>query len=173
MRSEEAAEQLSPLPNNSGELDDYQHGKGSLPSLKSKTIEGDHNMSALDETMAKLAEVEGFMAVGIFTPNGEMAAQLNKSGLKLEEIGSLANEVLLKAQKATELMDVGRGQLVHVEAPKAHIIARCLNENTDFTATEAGKAHLHMVLILAKDGNLAMAKMKLASIIQEAAPTFR
>ncbi len=173
MRSEEEADQLSLLPNNSSELGEYQHGKGSLPSLNSKPIEGDHNMSALDETMAKLAEVEGFMAVGIFTPNGEMAAQLNKSGLKLDEIGSLANDVLLKAQKATDLMDVGRGQLVHVEAPKAHIIARCLNENTDFTATEAGKAHMHMVLILAKDGNLAMAKMKLASIIQEAAPNFR
>jgi DNA-binding response OmpR family regulator/predicted regulator of Ras-like GTPase activity (Roadblock/LC7/MglB family) len=173
MRSEEEADQLSPLPNSSSELGEYQHEKGSLPSLNSKTIEGDHNMSALDETMEKLAEVEGFMAVGIFTPNGEMAAQLNKSGLKLDEIGSLANDVLLKAQKATDMMDVGRGQLVHVEAPKAHIIARCLNENTDFSESEAGKAHMHMVLILAKDGNLAMAKMKLASIIQEAAPAFR
>ncbi len=63
------------------------------------------------------------------------------------------------------MMEVGRGQVVHVEAPKAHIIARCLNENTDFSATEAGKAHLHMILILAKDGNLVMAKMKLGSII--------
>ncbi len=140
---------------------------------KSTTIQGDENMSKVDDTLARLAEVEGFLAVGIFTPNGELAAQLNNSGLKLDEIGSLANDVLLKAQKATDMMDVGRGQLVHVEAPKAHVIARCFNENTDFAATEAGKAHLHMVLILAKDGNLAMAKMKLASIIQEAAPAFR
>ncbi len=136
-------------------------------------LQGEENMGQLEETMGKLSDIEGVMAVGIFTPNGEMAASVNNSGLKLDEIGSLANDVLLKAQKATDLMDVGRGQLVHVEAPKAHIIARCLNENTDFSSSEAGKAHLHMVLILAKDGNLAMAKMKLGSVIQESAPLFR
>ncbi len=98
--------------------------------------------------------MEGFIAVGIFTPNGEMAAQHNNSSMNLEEIGSIANDVLLKAQKA-------------------HVLARCLNENTDFSITEAGKAHLHMVVLLNKDGNLAMTKMKLGSIIQEAAPSFR
>ncbi len=135
--------------------------------------QGDENMSEINESLARLADVEGFMAVGIFTPNGEMAAHMNNAGIKLDELGSLANDVLLKAQKATDLMDVGRGQVVHIEAPKAQIVARCLNENTDFSATEAGKAHLHMVLILAKDGNLAMAKMKMGSVIQECAASFR
>lgn len=145
------------------------------PSDANKTYQqkGDENMSEINESLARLADVEGFMAVGIFTPNGEMAAQLNNAGLKLDELGSLANDVLLKAQKATDTMDVGRGQVVHIEAPKAQIVARCLNENTDFSATEAGKAHLHMVLILAKDGNLAMAKMKMGSVIQECAGSFR
>lgn len=135
--------------------------------------QGEENMSVVNDSLSRLSDVEGFLAVGIFTPNGEMAAQLNNSGLKLAEIGSMANDVLLKAQKATDMMDVGRGQVVHIEAPKAQILARCLNENTDFSTTEAGKAHLHMVLVLAKDGNLAMAKMKLGSIIQECATAFR
>ena len=130
-------------------------------------------MTQIDEILGRLKDVEGFMAVGVFTPNGEMAAQVNNSGIKLAEVGSLANDVLLKAQKATGLMDVGRGQTVHIEAPKAHIFARCLNENNDFSATEAGKAHVHLVLILAKDGNLAMAKIKLGSVIQEVAAAFR
>lgn len=149
---------------------------GELPDFNLEIMNnqpGDNNMSDVKESLARLADVEGFMAVGIFTPNGEMAAQLNNAGLKLEEIGSMANDVLLKAQKATDMMDVGRGQVVHVEAPKAQIIARCLNENTDFAATEAGKAHLHMVLVLNKDGNLAMAKMKMGSVIQECATSFR
>lgn len=137
------------------------------------TEQGDYTMSELKDSLARLSDVEGFMAVGIFSPNGEMASELNTSGVKLAELGSLANDVLLKAQKATDMMDVGRGQVVHIDAPKAQIIARCLNENTDFSATEAGKAHLHMVLILSKDGNLAMAKMKLESVIQECAAAFR
>lgn len=130
-------------------------------------------MAKIEETLGRLKDVEGFMAVGIFTSNGEMAAQVNNSGIKIAEIGSLANDVLLKAQKATGMMDVGRGQTVHIEAPKAHIIAQCYNENADFSVTEAGKAHIHLVLLLAKDGNLAMAKMKLGSVIQEAAAAFR
>ncbi|MEJ2326051.1 MAG: hypothetical protein P8Y25_04165, partial [Chromatiaceae bacterium] len=48
-------------------------------------------------------------------------------------------DALLKAQKTTETMNVGRGQLVHVEAPKAHVICRCLNEATDFASTAAGR----------------------------------
>jgi CheY-like chemotaxis protein/predicted regulator of Ras-like GTPase activity (Roadblock/LC7/MglB family) len=146
---------------------------GNLPSVMNNPLIGDEKMAKIEETLGRLKDVEGFMAVGIFTSNGEMAAQVNNSGIKIAEIGSLANDVLLKAQKATGMMDVGRGQTVHIEAPKAHIIAQCYNENADFSVTEAGKAHIHLVLLLAKDGNLAMAKMKLGSVIQEAAAAFR
>jgi hypothetical protein len=79
----------------------------------------------------------------------------------------------LKAQKATEIMGVGRGQLVHIEAPKAHVFARCLNEATDFAATASGRAHVHMVMVIDKEGNVAMSKMKLSSIISEVAEHFR
>jgi len=143
------------------------------PANDHQQIKGDQTMAQLDETLGKLKDVEGFMAVGIFTPNGEMAAQVNASGIKLAEVGALANDVLLKAQKASDLMNVGRGHIVHVEAPKAHVIARCLNESEDYATTAAGKAHLHMVLILSKDGNLAMAKIKLEAVILEAAASFR
>lgn len=136
-------------------------------------MKGDRKMADIKQTLEKFKAVEGFQAVGAFSPNGEMVAEVNVAGLNLAELGSLANDVLLKAQKATDIMNVGRGQLVHVEAPKAHIIARCLNEATDFAATASGRAHVHMVLILAKDGNLAMAKMKVASVIQELAEYFR
>lgn len=135
--------------------------------------QGDEIMGQLEDTLGKLKDVEGFMAVGIFTPNGEMAAQVNVSGIKIAEIGALANDVLLKAQKATDLMNVGRGQIAHIEAPKAHVIARCLNESEDYAASAAGKAHIHMVLILSKDGNLAMAKIKMESLIHEVAAAFR
>lgn len=134
---------------------------------------GDEIMGQLEDSLSKLKDIEGFMAVGIFTPNGEMAAQVNVSGIKIAEVGALANDVLLKAQKATDLMNVGRGQVVHVDAPKAHIIARCLNESEDYATSAAGKAHLHMVLILGKDGNLAMAKIKMEPVIHEVAAAFR
>ena len=130
-------------------------------------------MADMKEVLEKFKMVDGFQAVGAFSPNGEMVAECNTNGKNLAEMGALANDVLLKAQKTTDIMEVGRGQLVHVEAPKAHVICRCLNESTDFAASTSGRAHLHMVLILEKDGNVAMGKMKISSAIQELAEFFR
>jgi CheY-like chemotaxis protein len=139
-----------------------------VPSQK-----GVNNMAEITEVLEKFKTVEGFQAAGAFSPQGEMVTSVNPAGINLDELGALANDVLLKAQKATEIMNVGRGQLVHVEAPKAHVLARCLNEATDFAATTTGRAHVHMVVILEKEANVAMAKMKLDGIIQEIADFFR
>ena len=145
----------------------------SAETVEQTSTKGEINMSTIKEVLEKFKSIDGFQAVGAFSPNGELVAECNASSLKVAELGALANEVLLKAQKASEIMNVGRGQLVHVEAPKAHVICRCLNESTDFTATAAGRAHVHLVLILDADGNIAMGKMKMATIIQEVAEFFR
>ncbi len=134
---------------------------------------GEVNMSEVSEILERFKGVNGFQAVGIFTANGEMVNEVNSSSIDIAEIGAYANDILLKSQQTTELMGVGRGQLIHVEAPKAHVLARCLNESTDFAANTSGRAHIHMVLILEKEGNVGMAKIKLESIIQEIAPSFR
>lgn len=160
--------------NTDGQEEGVEPAEGENPDVSDNPITiGDNTMGKLEDTLNKMVDVDGFLAVGIFSPNGELVAQVNKSDMKLAEIGSIANDVLLKAQKATEVMAVGLGNVVHVQAPKAHVIARCLNENTDFTHTEAGKAHIHMVLLLEQDGNLAMGKMKLESVIGEVAGSFR
>lgn len=130
-------------------------------------------MTDIKEKLKEFGSLDGFIAVGVFTPQGEMAAQFNPSEMKLNELGAIANEVLLKSQKATDLMGVGRGNMVHIEAPKAQVVARCLNEATDFAASTAGRAHLHMVLIMEQEGSLAMGKMKLEGVIKELAASFR
>lgn len=140
---------------------------------KNDFIEGELKMAEMKEVLEKFKMIDGFQAVGAFSPSGELVAECNMNGKNLAELGALANDVLLKAQKTTEIMQVGRGQLVHVEAPKAHVICRCLNEATDFASSTAGRAHVHMVLILDKEGNVAMGKMKMTSVIQEIAEFFR
>ena len=129
-------------------------------------------MAEITQVLTKFKEVDGFQAVGVFSPNGEMVAEANVSDYKLAELGALANDILLKAQ-TTEIMGVGRGNMCHIQAPKAQIIVRCLNEATDFASNQSGRAHIHMVLILGLDGNLAMGKMKLEGVIQELVPYFR
>ncbi len=130
-------------------------------------------MSALEDLMGRLRDVDGFVAVGAFSPQGELLAEVSGSPAKLNELGVLANDVLLKAQKATDIMGVGRGNMVHITAPKAHILTRCLNENTDFAANEPGRAHVHMVLVLQPEANVGLGKMHLEKVIQEMAPQLR
>jgi CheY-like chemotaxis protein/predicted regulator of Ras-like GTPase activity (Roadblock/LC7/MglB family) len=144
-----------------------------VPESNPQQQEGEETMTKMSEILERFKEVEGFEAVGVFSPNGEMAASVTGGTVKLDELGAIANDVLLRAQKATEVMGVGRGNMVHIQAPKAQVIARCLNEATDFAATQSGRAHIHMVLVLGQEGNLAMGKMKLDAIIQEIAPAFR
>jgi CheY-like chemotaxis protein/predicted regulator of Ras-like GTPase activity (Roadblock/LC7/MglB family) len=138
-----------------------------------QSIKGDLSMAEIKEILEKFKSVDGFQAVGVFSPQGELVAEVNTSGHKLSELGALANDVLLKAQKTTEIMGVGRGNMVHIQAPKAQIVTRCLNEATDFSATNSGRAHIHMVLVIEAEGSLAMGKMKMDAVIQELAPLFR
>jgi CheY-like chemotaxis protein/predicted regulator of Ras-like GTPase activity (Roadblock/LC7/MglB family) len=144
-----------------------------VDSGREKAVNKETQMSGMEEVLKKLQEISGFMAVGVFTPDGEMIAGIANAGVAIAEIGALANDVLLKAQKATDIMNVGRGNFVTINAPRAILLVRCLNENTDFQTTEAGRAHIHCAMLLEVDGNVGLAKMQLEKTMQNLAPHAR
>jgi CheY-like chemotaxis protein/predicted regulator of Ras-like GTPase activity (Roadblock/LC7/MglB family) len=141
--------------------------------LERKEVKKEKSMSGMDDVLKKLQDISGFLAAGVFTPDGEMIASHASPGVSIAEIGALANDVLLKAQKATDIMNVGRGNFVAINAPRAVLLVRCLNENTDFTVTEAGRAHIHCALLLDPEGNVGLAKMQLEKAMQNLAPHAR
>lgn len=154
------------------------HGSGDSeiapPKAPPTTVNmGEAEMEELDNILKKMSAVEGFVACTVVSPEGEILASINNQGIKLQEIGALANDILLKSQNAAELMGVGRAQCIHMEAPKGHAFARCLNEATDYTVTASGRAHFHVVLMIAKEGNIALAKMRLNNAMNEIAPFLR
>ncbi len=131
---------------------------------------------ALVNSMEKLRElqvIDGFSGAVVFTPTGEQLVMLEGDSLRLKEVGVLANNVLINSQKASLEMGAGRGQQVHVEGEKAHILARCLNEGTDPVKSQPGKAHIHLVLVLKNDSSLGLAKMRMNTAIQMLADDFR
>ncbi len=130
---------------------------------------------AVKEKLQELTSLDGFVGVGLFTPTGESLALMAASGdtTQFKDVGVLANNVLLNAQKASLDMGTGRGQLVHVEAENAHFLVRCLNEGSDPLKSQPGKTHIHMVLILKDDSSIGMAKLKVAKIIADLADEFR
>lgn len=129
-------------------------------------------MAAVDK-LKELAGLEGFGGVAVFSPTGEQLAVLAGDLQHLKEVGILANNVLLNSQKASIEMGTGRGQQVHIEAEKAHVLVRCLNEGTDPLKSQPGKAHIHVVLILKDDSSLGLAKMRLNSAVAKLAEEFR
>ncbi len=133
--------------------------------------EGIH-MTAIEE-LKGLQSIDGFSGAVLFTPTGEQLVALEGDMQRLTEVGILANNVLLNSQKASLEMGAGRGQQVHVEGEKAHILVRCLNEGSDPMKSQPGKAHIHLVLVLKNDGSIGLAKMRMSSAVQRLAEEFR
>ncbi len=137
------------------------------------TLIGAEIMGQFQEELDRLKDIDGFLGAGIFSPQGEMVESIGNAGTNMAELGALANDILLKSQKTSEVMGVGRGNMVHIQAPRAQLLIRCLNEATDFASSSTGRAHIHMLVVIEPEGNLAFAKMKLDSVIQDLAPSFR
>ncbi len=130
------------------------------------------HMTAI-EKLKELQGIDGFLGAALFTPTGERLVALEGDAQRLTEVGILANNVLLNSQKASLEMGAGRGQQVHVEGEKAHIIVRCLNEGTDPVKSQPGRAHIHLVLVLKNDGSIGLAKMRMNTAVQKLAEEFR
>jgi predicted regulator of Ras-like GTPase activity (Roadblock/LC7/MglB family) len=125
------------------------------------------------EKLKELSSIDGFAGAGAFTPTGESLAIFTPGSGFSKEIGILANSVLMNAQKACLEMGAGRGQQVHIEGEKAHILARCVNEGTDPLKSQPGKAHVHYVLALSNDSSIGLAKMRLNQVAEKMAEDFR
>lgn len=128
---------------------------------------------AVKDSLTELQAAEGFMGAAVFTSAGELIEMVANSKLDVKAIGMFANNALLNAQKATDAMGVGRGNLVQIRAPQATVIMRCLNEATDFASTSGGKAHFHTVVLLSPEGNVGMASMLLDKAVGQIAEEVR
>ncbi len=137
------------------------------------TIGKEGSLMAIRDLLEKFTPVQGFKAAGVFAPGGEMIESLTVGQIDIKTIGLYANNALLNAQKATDEMGMGRGSQINIQAPKAIVIMRCLNEATDFAATKAGKAHFHTVVLMEPEGNTAMANMILDTVVAGIADEMR
>ncbi len=141
--------------------------------VRTERKEEDRTMANIKELLQPIADVQGFMGVGVFTDGGEMIESVETGKIDTNSIGIYANNVLLNAQKATDEMGVGRGNFVTINAPQATLLVRCLNEATDFAGSKDGKAHFHTVVILEGDGNVGMAKLMLEKAVGKIAEALR
>jgi uncharacterized protein YfcZ (UPF0381/DUF406 family) len=129
--------------------------------------------ATVNEQLKALASVEGFSGAALFTPAGEQLGVLEGDTPRLKEMGVVANALLVNAQKASLEMGAGPSQLVHVEAQRVQVLARCLNEGADPLRSTPGKAHIHLVIVLKSDASIGLAKLRVDRVIQKLAASFR
>ncbi len=119
---------------------------------------------AINEKLRALHDVKGFIGAGVFSPNGEFIdGDAEVSGLRMEVLGSVLNDVLLGAQQMTVDSGFGMADFIQIDSDAGIMIARAYNKD--------GK-HYHTVMFLKPDGNIAMAKMKFKTVTEALAEEF-
>lgn len=133
---------------------------------------------SVQDKLAVLSTLDGFAGVGVATPSGESIATLgvhltDASKAHLQKIAVIANNILISSQKACEEMGVGTQELVHIVTDKAHILMGDLNEGSDPYKTQPGQAHLHLILVLTSDSSIALAKLRMDTVMKSLAEDLR
>ncbi len=111
----------------------------------------------LDALLDELKGVNGYAASAIMDFTGEMlASHSSTANIDLEVAGATFNDIFRSAHAAAGKVGFKSANDLVVQTPEGVIIMMC-------TGVEQ-KAHLHLITILAKDGNQALAKMAMHKI---------
>jgi|GEM_PF-6867052 len=130
-------------------------------------------MASIKDLMAGLNDLDDFIGVAVFTPSGELMGKNVTVGLEIEKFGVDINNMLSTAQKMTTEMGLSRGTLIHIVSADAHLFAHCMNEGTEHTTSEPGKAHFHTVLMMGAEASIGMIKMRLEKFAEKGADILR
>lgn len=116
---------------------------------------------ALDTLLNEIKGVNGYMASAIMDFTGEMLATHSSStAIDLQVAGATFNDIFRGAHAAAGKVGFKAATDLVIQTPEGVIVMIC-------TGAEQ-KAHLHLITILAKDGNQALAKMAMHKIAPQA-----
>jgi predicted regulator of Ras-like GTPase activity (Roadblock/LC7/MglB family) len=111
----------------------------------------------LEALLDELKGVNGYVASAIMDFTGEMlASNSTTTDVDLQVAGATFNDIFRSAHAAAGKVGFKSANDLVVQTPEGVIIMMC-------TGVEE-KAHLHLITILAKDGNQALAKMAMHKI---------
>lgn len=107
---------------------------------------------AIDALLSDLKGIKGYKASAIMNFTGEIIASDSVSGdVDLEVVGATFNDIFRSAHEAAGKVGFTAANELVIITPNGIIIMLCTGVNADF--------HLHLVTVMSKDGNQALAKM--------------
>lgn len=148
-------------------IDELRNKKKQAKKSKPKKVNNynKENKMAIKETLSTLKDVSGYLGAGVFTPQGELLeGEADASGVHFETSGSMIHDTLLNAQKMSDAAGFGKADMIQVDTEAGLLFCKCFNDNAS--------KHFHTILVLKKDGNVAMAKMKLNKAVSNLVAEF-
>jgi predicted regulator of Ras-like GTPase activity (Roadblock/LC7/MglB family) len=127
----------------------------------------------VQKKLSQLAEIDGFLGTALFSAEGRLLAKCEPFDIDLKLIATLANNVLVNAQKTALDMGFGNCPLTCVHTDKALILLRCLNEGRNPLRAEPGKSHIHLVLLVDNPDSFGIARLEINRVIESLAEDFR
>jgi predicted regulator of Ras-like GTPase activity (Roadblock/LC7/MglB family) len=112
---------------------------------------------SLEALLDDIKGVNGYMASAIMDFTGEMLASNSlTTSVDLQVVGATFNDIFRGAHAAAGKVGFKVASDLIINTPEGTIVMMC-------TGTEQ-KSHLHLITILGKDGNQALAKMAMHKI---------
>jgi predicted regulator of Ras-like GTPase activity (Roadblock/LC7/MglB family) len=112
---------------------------------------------ALDQLLDDLKSIKGYMASAIMNFTGEILVSDSVSGqINLDVVGATFNDIFRGAHEAAGKVGFSAANEMVIQTPNGVIVMLCTGVKAD--------VHLHLVCVLAKDGNQALAKMSMEKL---------
>ncbi|MHB1342749.1 MAG: hypothetical protein ACYCX3_00090 [Thermoleophilia bacterium] len=136
-----------------------------------------------EDILESLNAIGGFLGAAAVSPMGEILATASACRVDMPPAAAFANNVLLHAKEASLATGGGRTILTYVEGTTHGFLACCKDEAAENTAEAENTrdelpepkahVHLHAVLVLARGGNLGLAKLRLPQALDLLAASYR
>jgi predicted regulator of Ras-like GTPase activity (Roadblock/LC7/MglB family) len=118
----------------------------------------DHEEELLGSYLARLQKVKGYKASAVMTFRGEiLASHSAEANIDLRGVGKTFNDIFRSAHEASDKIGLQLCLEMVINTPNGIIIMRCSGVEV--------QVHFHLLVIVAADGNLALAKLELEKLV--------
>lgn len=119
---------------------------------------------SLEALLDEIKGVNGYIASAIMDFTGDMlASNSTTTAIDLQVAGATFNDIFRSAHAAAGKVGFKAANDLVINTPEGTIVMMCTGVDQ--------KAHLHLITILAKDGNQALAKVAMHKIAPKAMET--
>lgn len=115
----------------------------------------------VDEAVARLTEIDGFLGVAVLRSSGTLLALRSSGAVDMDRIGTVACVSLRRAQRAAVAMGAGACRFLYMEGEEATVLCRTVSLGRAADTFGGDDDGLHVVLALSPAANTGMGRMRL------------